>query len=136
MLKKNKGFTLIEIIVTVIIIGILVTIAIPNYVRSAERARSAQAVETLKNMRTAAINYYTENDTWTGVDRDTLATEAGANFDDNTDWTYTASGTDSTVTLTANRQRGHWAGRSITLDQDENWSDPSSGYPWDDAGAF
>ena len=41
--KNNKGFTLIEIMVTVLIIGILAAIALPQYNKSVERSRFAEA---------------------------------------------------------------------------------------------
>ncbi len=43
---KKKGFTLIEVLVVVLIVGILTSIALPNYRRSVERARVAE-VHTL-----------------------------------------------------------------------------------------
>ncbi len=120
----------------VIIIGVLVTLAVPNYMRSTERAKSSQAIATLKNMRSAALNYYTENQSWNGTTIADLATEAGANFDDTNDWQYAFAGNDTGFTLTATRTSGHWSGKTITLDQNAVWSDSSTGYPWKDAGAF
>ncbi len=48
MLQTKKGFTLIELLVVVLIIGILSSIAVPQYFKAVERSRMAEA-ETLLN---------------------------------------------------------------------------------------
>ena len=47
------GFTLIELLVVVLIIGILSAVALPQYERTVERARTAEAVSMLRSMRDA-----------------------------------------------------------------------------------
>ncbi|MFZ5801172.1 MAG: type IV pilin protein [Candidatus Omnitrophota bacterium] len=57
----RKGFTLIELMMTVIIIGILIGIAIPQFTTSTERSRAAEGVTILGAVRAAQLRYYTEN---------------------------------------------------------------------------
>jgi len=54
---SERGFTLIELIIVMAIIGILVVIAIPNYTRAVQRAKEAVLKEDLHTMRTAIDSY-------------------------------------------------------------------------------
>ena len=56
----NKGFTLIEIMVVIIIIGILVAIAIPNFLASQDRAREAQLKANMHVIQQAEELYGTD----------------------------------------------------------------------------
>jgi len=54
---KKQGFTLMEVLIVVIIIGIFATFAIPNYLRAVERARWAEAASLLSALRSAQLRY-------------------------------------------------------------------------------
>ena len=57
MSKKQKGFSLIELLIVVAIILIIAAIAIPNLLRSRMAANEASAVGSIRTMNTAAITY-------------------------------------------------------------------------------
>jgi type IV pilus assembly protein PilA len=59
MNTRQKGFSLIELLIVVAIILIIAGIAIPNLMRSKIQANEAAAVETLKTLNTTAIMYST-----------------------------------------------------------------------------
>lgn len=54
-IKKNKGFTLMELLIVVAIIGVLVAIAIPVIRGSVEKARVAADAATMRNAKTAFV---------------------------------------------------------------------------------
>lgn len=59
-IKNKKGFTLIELVVIMVIIGILVLIAVPDYQKKVEYARGTKHIE-MTNAIEEAVNEYTYN---------------------------------------------------------------------------
>ncbi len=59
--NKKKGFTLVEIMIVVLIIGILLAIAVPNFVRARERSRAKTCVGNLKQIDSAKEQWAMEN---------------------------------------------------------------------------
>jgi len=57
----QSGFTLVELIVVVVIIGILSSIAIPSFQNASEKAKQKEASSLLASYLKAAQAYYTEN---------------------------------------------------------------------------
>src|SRR5260370_15123699 len=57
VLKKQKGFSLIELLIVVAIILIIAAIAIPNLLRSRMAANEASAVGSIRSINTAAVTY-------------------------------------------------------------------------------
>ena len=63
-LKENRGFTLLELIVVVIIIAVLASIAVPMYRGYIKSTRASEATSRLGSIVTAAKNYYQRYSQW------------------------------------------------------------------------
>ncbi len=66
----KKGFTLLELIIVIIIVGILATIGFTQYQKTVEKGRAAEARSVLGTLRTAQQAYYLENYAYTSTEAD------------------------------------------------------------------
>lgn len=62
--KNEKGFTLIELVVVIAIIGILAAVVAPQAFKAIDKSRVAAAESDLKAIKSAVINYYTDTSEW------------------------------------------------------------------------
>jgi type IV pilus assembly protein PilA len=100
MLKNKKGFTLIELMIVVAIIGILAAIAIPNFMTYQCKAKQSEAKSILGSIRTAQEAYYAEHSNYAAsLDAMKFTTKGGGDYtysitaNDATDFTAQATGT-------------------------------------------
>ena len=113
----NKGFTLIELLVVVLIIGILASIALPQYSKAVERSRMAEAVQVLGDLGTAQSVYYMEHGIF-AQDLDTLNAQGDIFVPNPTAqgrWRLNMERTANGGTQTMARDGGMYTGSSLRL---------------------
>jgi prepilin-type N-terminal cleavage/methylation domain-containing protein len=73
-IRNNKGFTLIELMIVVVIIGILAAIAIPKFSSVSKNAKQSEAESILKQIYSLEEQYMQRNDTYAANITDDAAT--------------------------------------------------------------
>ncbi len=102
------GFSLVELLVVMIIIGVLAAIAIPVYLSQEQKSYDAQAKEDIHNAATAEETYFTEQQTYVNVPTSQTAPallaangfRMSSKTIDVTVWTYPAGATTGGITTT------------------------------------
>lgn len=94
-MKSKAGFSLIELMIAVAIVGILASVALPAYTQYVLRGKLSEAHGTLLTLRTQAEQFFQDNRTYAGFEARCAAT-TGKYF------TYACPGPDATTyTITA-----------------------------------
>src|SRR6266487_7117164 len=78
--RDEKGFTLIELMVVVLIIAILIAIAIPTFLGARKRAQDKQAQSNIRNALTAEKTFYVDKQVYTQTATDLTPIESSLVF--------------------------------------------------------
>jgi len=103
--KDSKGFTLIELMIVIAIIGILAAIAIPQFSAYRKRGYNSAAQSDLKNAITAQEAYFVDNQNYASSTSD--LTSYGFNKTDDVTVGITLSSNKDSYTMTAYHSKGN-----------------------------
>lgn len=120
--KNERGFTLVEVLIVVILVAILAAIAVPKYIQFVKGARSSDAKVQINAIVNAAKIYEQETGTWPS-DIGQLGDEGYVELDPSTlrQWTFQLVG-DQQVQATSTAEMKGGAGNVVTFNlQDGRW---------------
>lgn len=126
----QKGFTLIELMIVIAIVGILAAVALPAYQDYTARAQMSEALTLAEGQKAAVVEYYSDNGTFPANN-----TSAGIAASNTITGKYVAtvnvSGNAGTATITATMKssgvNNDIKGKTLTLEGKQN----SGSFSWE-----
>ena len=113
-MKKASGFTLVEILIVVAIVGILAAIAVPMYTEHITRSQLVEAHTGLSDLRVRMEQFYQDNRTYDGAALDNCGAGVpgvAKNF------TFNCRSLGQTYTATATGSAGRMVGFGFTINE-------------------
>lgn len=102
--RTRKGFTLVELAVVIVIIGVLAAFGVPRFLKSVERTKASEAFAYLSAVRSAQERYIAKEGIYAdAVSKLDIVQAAPKNFGDPTSITQTSGAGAPTWTLTLTR---------------------------------
>ncbi len=136
-LKNQKGFTLIELIVVVIIVGILASVAVPLYTGYIKRAKISEATSSIGAVKTALMGKYQKDAAFPSACSDSAAikTDLGITLEV-TKWTYATTAAGVITATATGAAGGNLSGGTISLTPTINSGDGSISWAWSSDGTI
>jgi prepilin-type N-terminal cleavage/methylation domain-containing protein len=116
----RRGFTLVELMIVVVLIGVLASLVVPSYVKSVEEVKKQEAITNLQVTRLGERLYHQDNATYTTTWSD-LSTyvDIGFRTQANRNFNYSITSANATA-FSARAARTNNASHRVTIDQDGN----------------
>ena len=119
--RNTQGFTLLEIIIVIIIVGVLASLALPRFFKTVEYSRGTEALTSLNAIRQSMERCYLQRNDYTNcnsfgnLDLEDPATSPNNHFT----YAFTAAGLNSfTITATRNTRDGGVVTDTVVLAND------------------
>lgn len=109
MIEQSRGFTLLELMTAVVILGIITAVALPNYREQSRKKEFAVAQQELQAVAMELENWRSKNFSFTGFRR--------SNGDDNLSWTVPSY----TITINVSNNGSSWHATAVRQD-DRNYN--------------